>query len=176
MTRENKKHIIWSSEIDYNDWKDDLEDEYPDEDGYDDYDRLDIAERTNWEYLDDERMNLDITLSQPIIAIGDLGLWDKCVTGYKIINSGNIADCLSDGTCDYITWYVDERGDLRASGVHHDGSNDYLYRVWKDGTTETQRQNFLNKIYNQQPFTRDDITRLTRRLGDEIARVYGWKI
>jgi len=41
--------------------------------------------------------------------------------------------------------------------------------------TEEQIDRLKGKIYNGTA-TRADITRLTRRLGDEIARVYGWEI
>ena len=57
--------------------------------------------------------------------------------GYKDIPSGNIRDCLYADT-DYTEWYVDKYGDLRADATHHDGTNHYLYRVFKDGVSETQ--------------------------------------
>ena len=44
----------------------------------------------NGEYLNDERENLDIQLSQPILVIGDLGMWNGRRMGYKEIASGNI--------------------------------------------------------------------------------------
>ena len=74
---------------------------------------------------------------------------------------------------DYSTWYVDRLGDLRCDADHHDGSNHYLYRVYKDGVSETQMDNLKDKIYRGVA-TRTDITRITRRLGDDIGRVYGW--
>ena len=67
----NGRHIIWSNDIDYDDWREDLEEQYPD---------LTEAERMEWmyelngDYLDDERSNLDIQLSRPILVVGDLGL------------------------------------------------------------------------------------------------------
>ena len=74
---------------------------------------------------------------------------------------------------DYSTWYVDRLGDLRCDADHHDGSNHYLYRVYKDGVSETQMDHLKDKIYRGVA-TRTDITRITRRLGDDIGRVYGW--
>ena len=112
--------------------------------------------------------------SQPIIVIGDIGRWNGRVMGYKDIPSGNIRDCLYADT-DYTEWYVDKYGDLRADATHHDGTNHYLYRVFKDGVSETQMENLRDKIYHGKA-TRTDITRLTRRLGDEIAAVYGFDI
>ena len=96
--------------------------------------------------------------------------------GYKEIPSGNIRDCLySERDIDWSTWYVDQLGDLRCDAIHHDGTNHYLYRVYKDGATEMQIDNLLAKIYEGRA-TRKDITRLTHRLGDDIAAVYGWQI
>ena len=91
-----------------------------------------------------------------------------------MIDSGNIKDCLYSDT-DYTEWYVDKYGDLRADAVHHDGANHYLYRVFKDGVTDTQIENLQDKIYNGKA-TRADITRVTKRLGDDIAGVYGFPI
>ena len=93
--------------------------------------------KDRYDYLSDERVNLDVQLSQPIIVIGDIGRWNGRVMGYKDIPSGNIRDCLYADT-DYTEWYVDKYGDLRADATHHDGTNHYLYRVFKDGVSETQ--------------------------------------
>ena len=76
---------------------------------------------------------------------------------------------------DMCEWYVDKYGDLRADAVHHDGINHYLYRVYKDTATDSQIENLKAKIYDGKA-TRADITRVTRRLGDDIAAVYGFTI
>ena len=166
------KHIIWSDyDFDFEDWRDDLAEQYP---GLPDSELYEIMKETNAEYLLDERRNLDITLSRPILIIADIGRWDGRLFGYKEIKSGNIKDCLYSD-CDYATWFVDRLGDLRCDAVHHDATNHYLYRVYKDNATEAQIDNLKNKIYNNK-VTRNDIVRVTKRLGDEIAKVYGWKI
>ena len=97
------KHIIWSNYgLDYEDWREDLEAEYP---SLSENERLFLMYEINSEYLNDERMNLNVQLSQPILMVGDLELWDGQRTGYKEIKSGNIRDCLY-GDTDYSTWYV----------------------------------------------------------------------
>lgn len=172
MPVKGKRFVIWSNyDLDYDDWKDDLLDEYPE---LSERERMELMYEINGDYLDDERNNLDIQLSQPILVVADLGLWNGRFMGYKKIKSGNIRDCLYSDT-DYSTWYVDQLGDLRCDAIHHDGTNHYLYRVYKDDVTETQIDNLLAKIYEGRA-TRKDITRVTRRLGDEIAAVYGWPI
>ena len=166
------RHIIWSNyDLDYEDWRDDLEAEYPEltEDQ-----RIALMYEINGDYLDDERTNLNIQLSQPILVIGDLGLWYGRRSGYKEIESGNIRDCLYADT-DYSTWYVDKLGDLRCDAIHHDGTNHYLYRAYKDGVRESQIDLLKDKLYRGIA-TRSDVTRITRRLGDDIARVYGFSI
>jgi hypothetical protein len=168
MTQE--KHIVWSDvNLDYDDWKADFEAEYPDmtED-----ERMALMYETNGDYLDDERMNLDIQLPREIIVIADLGLWNGRVTGYKMIPSGNIKDCLYSD-CDYNEWYVDKNGDLRCTAHHHDGTNHYLYRAVKPQATDEQVSRLQHRIYDRQA-TRADITRVTERLGDKIGAVYGW--
>ena len=176
---QSDRHIIWSDmSLDPDDWRDDykefLEINELDDDTNDENELYKWMVETNGDYLDDERMNLNIQLSQPIIVIGDLGRWNGRVMGYKMIDSGNIKDCLYSDT-DYTEWYVDKYGDLRADAVHHDGTNHYLYRVFKDGVTDTQIENLQDKIYNGKA-TRADITRVTKSLGDDIAGVYGFPI
>ena len=69
---------------------------------------------------------------------------------------------------------MDKDGDFRCDDVHHDGTNHYLYRVFKDSATVEQREDLLDKIYRGIA-TQMDIDRVTRRLGDEIGKVYGWE-
>lgn len=167
-----QKHRIWSDfDLDYEDWREFLEDEYPEltED-----ERMMLMYDINNGYLDDERANLNIQLDQPILIIADLGLWTGRHMGYKEIASGNIRDCLySDRGIDYSTWFVDKLGDLRCDAIHHDGTNRLLYRTYKPGVSESQINLLKEKLYYGTA-TRADITRITRRLGDEIGKVYGW--
>lgn len=178
-TRPNDRHIIWSNQnLDVDDWREDykefLKANELDDNPNDEQALYEWMEETNYDYLSDERVNLNVQLSQPIIVIGDIGRWNGRVMGYKMIDSGNIKDCLYSDT-DMTEWYVDKYGDLRADAVHHDGTNYYLYRVFKDGVTDTQIENLQDKIYNGKA-TRADITRVTKRLGDDIAGVYGFPI
>ena len=164
--------FIWSNYgLDYEDWRDDLEAEYPD---LSEDERISLMYEINGDYLDDERANLNVQLSQPILVVGDLGLWNGRRMGYKEIPSGNIRDCLYSNT-DYSTWYVDRLGDLRCDAIHHDGTNFYLYRVYKDSASPSQIELLKEKLYRGIA-TRADITRVTRRLGDDIAKVYGFSI
>ena len=128
----------------------------------------------NGHYLDDERMNLDVQLSQPILVVGDLGLWNGRRMGYKEIPSGNIRDCLYSNT-GLFHLVCGPAGRSAVRRYHHDGTNFYLYRVYKDSASPSQIELLKEKLYRGIA-TRADITRVTRRLGDDIAKVYGFSI
>lgn len=181
MLNECKKHIIWSNlNLDVDDWKEDYiecaEINGWDYDPDDEYAIYEYMHDTNSMYLDDERINLDIEVSQPIVAIADLGLWNGRFSGYKELNSRNIKDCLNGfDSCEYHEWYVDEYGDLRCTAVHHDGRNYVVYRAYRDDVTDEQIEEFLDKIYSGNA-TQDDIDGVTRKLGEKIADLYGWSL
>ena len=73
------KHIIWSNyNLDYEDWRVDLEAEYPD---MSEDERIALMYEINSNYLDDERTNLSIQLPQPILMSADIGRWDGRYSG-----------------------------------------------------------------------------------------------
>lgn len=172
LNEEPFHYVLWSNlNLDYEEGIKFARENYPDEPE----DRLlqRYIEENN-EMLEAERIHLDIQYDQPIIIIGDLGLWNGRAHGYKDISSGNIKDCLYSDT-DMTEWFIDEHGDLRAEAAHHDGTNYYLYRVFKDNVTEEQIEDFKDKIYHG-TLTDEDIRKYTHRLGPEIAGVYGIKL
>lgn len=165
------EYIIWSNiGIDIKDWADFLQEEYPDVTDPDK--QYELCYELNSYYLNDERVNLCVVLPRPIICIADLGRWNRRYVGYKLLESCNISDCLCDTECDYCEWYVDRYNDLRFTGVHHDGTNHYIYRELRD-LSDKQMENFLEKLHKG-TLTRRDINRYTTRLGDCINKVYGW--
>lgn len=173
-TRQKKRitHLIWGNiNLNFKDWEEDLKENYPD---LPDSELENLMYELNNDYLADERHNLDIQLNQTIIKIADVGRWDGKYKGYGLIQSGNIADCLQT-ELDSAEWFVDELGDLRCKAIHHDGTNYYLYRAIKPMVSDIQLDNFYGKILDG-TVTRADITRVTERLGDHIANVYGWEL
>ena len=164
-----EKRMIWSNiDLDLKDWTE-LREEYPD---YTEEQLTDIMYDTNNGYLDDERSNLDIQCNSEIIAIADIGRWNGRFAGYGIIKSGNVADCLYSPH-DYAQWYVDRDGEFRSTQIHHDGSNYYYYRSFKDGVEDDERDDLLADIYDGKA-TQEQIDRLTDKLGPTIGKVYGW--
>lgn len=168
------KHVVWTNHnVDYDMWAQNLKTEDPDTYGdMTEEEMLNAIDAQIHDALLAERENLNIQLNRPILVIADIGRWNGRSSGYAEIKSGNIKDCLQTG-CEYATFYVDGNGDLRCEAYHHDGTNHYLFRVYKDTATDTQIENLKWKIYCSSA-TRRNITSITSRLGVEIAKVYGW--
>ena len=169
---QEEKYIIWSNlNLDLKDWREFLEEEYP---GKTEDEYYYLMHEINDGYLDDERMNLNAQLSMPILVCADLGLWNGRKSGYRMIDSGNIRDCL-DSEFEDVEWYVDGQGDLRSTAVHHDGRNHYLYRAVRERVPDWKVERLQNKLH-EGTASYADIAKVTRRLGDEIATVYGFPI
>ena len=167
-----KERIVWSNDdLNIEDFKEYFEEENLTE--LSDTEKFNAICDLNDEYLDDERANLNKQLPTSILVIATLGLWNGIAHGYRELNSNNLKDCLS-GTCgDYVKWYVDSHKNLRCTDKHHDGTNHYLYRRWKEGLGWEAKENFLDKIYRG-VVTAADISRNTVSIGRDVAEVYGW--
>ena len=164
-----EKQIIWSNyNLDYSDWKADLEENYPD---ISEEERMELMYELNAEYLEDERINLNIDMDNEIVAIADIGRWNGTFHGYKRV--GTIRDCLYS-TCDFAEFYVDKNGDLCCDETHHDGTNHIIFRAYRKNVTESQKVRFEELIFNRSE-TDADIRKYTRSLGSVISKVYGWK-
>lgn len=150
--KNNTKHIIWSSRINEDDWWDDIKEEC-ELNGveYDENGLYYMAYELNDHYLKDERANLDIDIPNGIIAIVDLGLWFGRRSGYKEIGN-NIADCLYYNTNDFV-----------------------VFKAWKDGVTDEQKENVMDALYCGK-CTNRMLRRYTRNIGEDIAKVYGWNV
>ena len=171
MSMREGERIIWTSRPDYEDWREVVESELPDAT---DEERYEYMMAVNSDGLEFEREALAHQYPDRILVIADLGLWNGRISVYKEIPSGNLADCFvpTSDTLD-ITWYLDGKGNLRADDRHHDGVNHYLYRVWKPGATQRQRQSLKTAILLGR-CKASDIERVTDRLGGEIEKIYAW--
>lgn len=168
----NAAFVIWSNEcLDWDNWSEAFGEDYS---NLTEEEKYRLMEERNGDYLDDERRNLDIRVGAPILILADIGRWDGRHTGYREIESGCIKDCLYS-QLDGVAWYVDTQGDLRMDGYHHDGHNYYLYRKYRQGVSEEAKENFKEKILDH-TLTKRDIDRVTERLGDDIAKVYGFSL
>ena len=143
--------LIWTSRPDYEDWRAAVEEECPDAC---DEERYDFMMGANRDQLQFEREELSHRYPENILVIADLGLWNGRFPAYREITSRNLADCL-----------VPTRDTL---DINH-----YLYRVWNPGADQNQKDRLKEKILAGTVSERD-LDRVTKRLGEEIARVYGW--
>lgn len=170
-----EKHVIWDSQPVFEDWKDGLQDEYPD---CSEAELRDLMYELNNDDLEEEKSNVrDILIPNGIICVGDLGLWRGRASGiYKNGDLKEVADCLRffcDGMSE-LTIYVDGKGELRSRETHHDGTNYYWFRAFKPEVSEEQKERLRDLIYNNQDYE-PYLRRITYRLGDLIGNVYGWK-
>lgn len=120
------------------------------------------------EYFKDEldyvnRLLGNIDENEDIVIIGDLGLWNGRVTGNKVI-SNDARDILTTiGNDNYPIIQLNDNNELYGQVSHHDGTNYYRFRVWRAGLSDTQKEKFLNLIYNQE-VTEEDIVKYTKAL------------
>ena len=167
-----KKRIIWSNmDINPEDWKEGYEEE-AETYGYDKENEDNLwsyIDETLSTYLDDERMNLNVSTDGRILVIADLGLWYGRKQGYKILD-GNVKNILSVDA-DYAEWYSDGYN-IKATAAHHDGTNFYEYRVIRE---DRNIQNLLDAIYHGEKITRKKLNYYTKSLHPYISKIYGWQ-
>ena len=161
------KKVIWSSDIDLEDYKEVFEEEYPDVTN--ESEMYGIANDMNDMALEDERLNLDIQLENDILAIADIGCWNGRKTGYKIIESGNIQDILY-GDGEGAEWYSDGYN-IKATLYGHDGTS---YVEYREIRPNRNIQNLLDKLYNNEPVSRAMINYYTKSIEKHVTEVYGW--
>lgn len=176
-----KKYVIWNSDaVDEEFVKDEraeMESVYPDQ--TDDW-WWRYAKESNREFLNCTQEALSgIEFPKEIIIFAELGLWNGKRPAWFRTETNEVSKvltpCITIGGDTNIEYWVDAYGNLRAEESHHDGTNTYLFRVFKDSVSEKTEQFILDKAACG-TLTKDDITRYTRRVGKKIADVYGWKV
>lgn len=169
------RFLIWQNyDLDLDDYRDALLEFAP---NATEAELLHLMYNHNADALADERLNLKIDAGTEIVCIADIGRWNGRRSGYKRINSTNVGDCLFlSEDCNFGEFYVDPTTkDLCCKESHHDGTNYLRYRAFRKGVSATQKENFLDAIYNG-IVTEDMIANVTKPLGEMIAKVYGWKL
>lgn len=120
---------------------------------------------------DDLRRTLktaDTQLENDIVAIADIGRWCGRVCGYKTLDDfTQVVSCFED----YNTLKIDRYNNLTLEAVHHDGTNYITFREFKSDLSDTQIDNFLDKLYNGTA-TKRDVTRYTKAVGHYINDCY----
>lgn len=156
------EYTIWNEDIGrIEDW----EDENGEQMSYED------ATELNYEYLEDERYNLDVPTDGEIICLADLGLWYGRRPAHKLMghNVKNILYGQVDGMSE-CHWYSDGK-DICCREAHHDGTNHYIYRIMKGKTHDEQVDN-AEKLCSK-PITPHRLGYYTKSLEPVVAKVYG---
>lgn len=167
MTKK-KRNVIWSNDINLKDWKGFISEE-EEEQGrtFSDEEKYELIHELNNDYLDDERMNMEVLTKGTIIAIADLGLWSGRVQGYKTYGNNLASILYSD--CETVEWFVDGK-DVKFVGHHHDGTNYITYR-------EVKNENHLDTIKElayDGKLTEELMRKYTRSLKPYFRNIYGW--
>lgn len=168
-----KKHVIYQ-DIDTGELFDELKEENPDAS---DTSIWEMVGETLTDYFCDERTNLrSASVEADVIVFASLGLWNGRRPGYKKLGYVRaLDDCLSNlSNADSAEWYVDGKGELRSTQVHHDGRNLLRYRAVRPGISDWAIESLLADYISGKD-CEDRIKRYTYRLGDLAGDVYGWK-
>jgi len=121
--------------------------------------------------LSDEAANLDIDLKEDIFLIGVLQRWDGCGSAYTNLETSNVGEAIKKAVSlfsgdDAIEIFVeDER--MKISQLGHDNPVNpsvFEFRVVRPESD-----------YCEIGLSREENLKATRRIGDIVAKVYGWK-
>ena len=134
----------------------------------------DWANDDDYSRIDDEKINLSVTVDETIIAIADVGRWNGRVRGYKLLGHclNGIFNCWD--SCEYMKLWCDGYNVL-GKGSHHDGTNYIKFRKFAPGINTVNRTRVTNAIYTDNPASDKLISRYTRSIRPNVAKVYGWK-
>lgn len=136
-------------------------------DSYEVFERLQEDIAMNY---DDEKISLNKTLPNDIIAIGTVGRWNGNFTGGKVMGN-NLNEILDTGNCDEISVTYD-RYNVHSTLAHHDGQHCMTYRMLKDGVDGDE---LLEKLIYGGGLSKNDISRYTTSLVPYVKEVYGIK-
>lgn len=174
-----KEKILFTTEIDYNLVKNDLEyflevynlpenltfKEVKENHREDMQDFIDT-------YIEDSFMNLKYNLEilsrelpNSVVEMADLGLWNGRYNGIREIE---IEDIMYDK--DYFILYLNK--DVELKNHHHDGTNYSTFRVFRSHITSEQKENFIVK-YEGGKLTKSTINYYTESLKKYIEKVWG---
>lgn len=117
-----------------------------------------------WDMYDCEKLNLNKTLPNNIIALGEVGVWTGQHRGGKVLGN-NLNDILYSGDCDEISVTYD-RYNVHSILAHHDGRHYMTYRMVKEGYD-------AHDLLDKYVYEGKDIMRYTQSLVPFIKSVYG---
>ena len=123
-------------------------------------------------WYEDEHYNLNKELNGRVIAIAwQTGRWNYKGTGYKIL-SNNLKDVLQPlgNSIDYMNIYADQYN-IKSKQYHHDGTHHVEYRELRE---DTNYDLLLDKLYMNEPVSREMIRKYTKSLRPYVKQIYGF--
>lgn len=159
------KHVIWSNDADS--IKALTEDVRSDNPGLTEDEAWRFATDLSGDYLSDVLVDLKVEVGD-ILVIADLGLWNGRTKAHKTIRK-YLSNTYDVACGDYIAWYVED-GEMKIDDTHHDGTNHYLFRAWKDGVDRDELIDLISAGHEDV----DTLNKYTRPLGEDVRKVYGW--
>ena len=190
-----KEKILFTTEIDYNLVKNDLEYFLEDYNLPENLTFKEVKENHREDmqdfidtYIEDSFTNLKYNLEilsrelpNSVVEMADLGLWNGRYYGIREIELEDIMydkdygireieleDIMYDK--DYFILYLNK--DLELKNHHHDGTNYFTFRVFRSHITSEQKENFIVK-YEEGKLTKSTINYYTESLKKYIEKVWG---
>jgi hypothetical protein len=169
-----KEHIIYSTEFDEDDCRQDYK-EFCEENGiqFTEDGLLDYANENNRDWLNNEKMNLNKPMTTKFLVIASLGLWDGRRSGYRVMNIKNLNDIFNVYASNSETTFSFNRYDVHVTCSHHDGTNYYTIREIKEGR-EKAVENLCKKLYENEKVTQQEISYCTKSIRKYMKEIYGW--
>lgn len=189
----SEKHIIFSSEPDYDTAEKSVEEEV--EEVKDILDKLadkswlgSVLARACEKEIENQKLerahsdvdftwecesgNLDKETTGEIVIIADLGLWNGRQQAIKETRKYNLNTIIDyHGDVDDIEVYVED-GEVRGNGYHHDGTNHYIFREVVD---YDKWKELSQKIMAGGKYTKAELNKATKSLAGYVNEIYGWK-
>lgn len=161
------KHIIWTTFMTPDDYKDFLEKHYPD--ATEEQKREIVYDKVQ-QWFDDEFANMNQKLYGRILVLADLGLRNGRGKSYQILegefSTVNLNSVFSV-VCGYGQEFYSNGANLCCDDYHHDGVNHYEFRLIQG---DKDIEVLLNKFLDGQA-TKEDINRYTMSLIPYINKV-----
>lgn len=178
LPKKDRGMVIWGSSLNFydRDWNAEIQEAQARDPSMDAYTFFDLEYQYNIGYKqNDEYRRLDVVLPEPVVAFNGCDCFEVGKTLSSIFNINNFDPC---DNLNSQVWFVNEVGDVKY--CEFDKTNNllrysYTFRMWKPNVSEKDRRRMIAKIRCGKA-SQAEVTRLTDRLGDHIAKAYGWEL
>ena len=168
-----EKKIIWSNRFDWDEFKKWREEMLADPDTNEEWATEEAYQDEIDEWLHCEQDNLDVDVDGFIVCFASLGLWNgrfNAVCRLKGKKVNDIFQMIQGRDIDTYEFFCDEN-DVKANGIHHDGTNTYMFRIIDN---PDQWDEIVERFSADNELTEDEFVKMTTPLRPYVAAVYGW--